>query len=144
MLGHRSTNIQLLADEFAAHGYLCVVPDLFHGNPFPLNGIEQDSATVAESIMGQIAGRKIENDQWAQTHPTERVDPVIESVIEVMRTEMGVESIGGVGYCFGGKYVARFLKPGKLDVGYIAHPTFLSMEELGGIAGPLSIAAAGR
>lgn len=30
----------------------------------------------------------------------------------------------------------------KLDVGYIAHPSFVSTEELRGIKGPLSIAAA--
>lgn len=45
---------------------------------------------------------------------------------------------------FGGKYVCRWLKEGNLDVGFTAHPSFVSVEELEGIKGPLSIAAAGK
>lgn len=54
------------------------------------------------------------------------------------------QKIGGVGYCFGAKYVVRHLNPDvfKIDVGYIAHPSSVTMEELRGIKGPLSIAAA--
>ena len=36
------------------------------------------------------------------------------------------------------------MKPGKIDVGYTAHPSFVTHEELGGINGPLSIAASGK
>lgn len=42
------------------------------------------------------------------------------------------------------QYVCRFAKPGKFDVGYTAHPSFVTEEELGGITTPLSIAAAGK
>jgi dienelactone hydrolase len=35
------------------------------------------------------------------------------------------------------------MKPGQIDVGYHAHPTGTTHEELAGIQGPLSIAAAG-
>lgn len=54
------------------------------------------------------------------------------------------QKIGGVGYCFGAKYVVRHLQPysGKFDSGYIAHPSFVSAEELCAIKGPLAIAAA--
>jgi hypothetical protein len=41
------------------------------------------------------------------------------------------------------QYVARFLKNGKLDAGYTAHPSLLTKEELGVIEKPFSIAAAG-
>lgn len=49
-------------------------------------------------------------------------------------------------YTIQAKYVVRFLKPeeGKVDVGYIAHPGFVELEELSAITGPLSIAAAGE
>jgi dienelactone hydrolase len=47
-----------------------------------------------------------------------------------------------IGYCFGGKYVPRFLASGKgIDVGFIAHPSSLEASEIQGIAGPISIAA---
>jgi dienelactone hydrolase len=73
-----------------------------------------------------------------------KVDPIVESVIKHLRGELGVKRLGGVGYCFGGKYVCRWLKEGSLDVGYTAHPSFVDAEELQAIKGPLSIAAAGK
>ncbi|RAL58671.1 hypothetical protein DID88_002977 [Monilinia fructigena] len=55
----------------------------------------------------------------------------------------GYTKIGAVGYCFGGKYVARYLAEGKgIDVGYVAHPSFIEEDELRAIKGPFSIAAA--
>lgn len=50
-----------------------------------------------------------------------------------------------MGYCYGGKYVCRYLKKeGMLDVGFMAHPTMVEGDELRGVKGPLSIAAAGK
>lgn len=45
-----------------------------------------------------------------------------------------------------GKYVVRWLKKGdvQVDVGYVAHPSFVEPNELAGISGPLSISAAGK
>ena len=40
------------------------------------------------------------------------------------------------------QWVARFLRDSVLDVGYTAHPSFISRAELAAIQGPLSIAAA--
>lgn len=77
---------------------------------------------------------------------TGTVDPIIESVIKVLRDEMGIKRLGAVGYCFGGKYVCRWLREGesKVDVGFVAHPSFVDAEEVEAVQGPLSIAAAGR
>lgn len=83
------------------------------------------------------------------------VDPIIESVIRELRADggeenegkggYGVKRLGGVGYCFGGKYVCRWLKGDStgLDAGFVAHPSFVDASEIANIAGPLSIAAAG-
>ncbi|KAF7115808.1 hypothetical protein CNMCM5793_003448 [Aspergillus hiratsukae] len=119
-------NAQLLADEFAGNGYLAVIPDLFQKDAISLSDMESGKADLPA---------------WLPKHQTANVDPVVESTIKYLRQELGVKKIAGVGYCFGGKYVCRFLKPGKIDVGYTAHPSFVSKEELGAIAGPLSIAA---
>lgn len=127
VIGYKFTNVQLIADEFAARGYFVVLPDLFNGDSVPLNRPE---------------GFQIQD--WLKNHLPQEVDPIIDSVLADMRERYGCQRIGGVGYCFGGRYVARFLRPGtgKLDVGYTAHPTMMSAEELSGIQGPLSIAAA--
>lgn len=105
------------------------MPDLFHGDPHPLNpGPDFD---LMKWLFGEPG------------HKWPRVDPVVEAVIKEMRGPLGCKRIGAVGYCFGGKYVVRFLKQGKLDAGYVAHPSLIEADELKAIEGPLSIAAAG-
>ncbi|KAL9091409.1 MAG: hypothetical protein Q9165_004795 [Trypethelium subeluteriae] len=143
VIGHEATNAQLydsnsvsfksdvsltshsIADQFAANGYFCVMPDLFEGDPVPLNRPESfDIGT------------------WRQGHGNERVDPIVEATIKEMRSNLGVKKIGAVGYCFGAKYVFRFLKDGLIDAGFVAHPSFVDAEEVKSITGPISIAAA--
>lgn len=52
------------------------------------------------------------------------------------------QRIAGVGYCFGAKYVARFLDDKSLNVGYVAHPSFVDDEEINAMKGPFAISAA--
>ncbi|KGO73417.1 Dienelactone hydrolase [Penicillium italicum] len=120
-------NAQLLADEFANNGYLTIVPDLFHGDKMNLSDLQSG---------------KVDLSAWLSNHQVSSAEPVVESTIKYARETLGVKKIGAVGYCFGGKYVCRSLKPGQIDVGYSAHPSFISHEELSAIKGPFSIAAA--
>lgn len=72
-------------------------------------------------------------------------DAIVESTIKTMRSELGVKKIGAVGYCYGGKYVARFLAPGKgLDAGFTAHPSNVQVGEWEAVSGPVSIAYGGK
>lgn len=127
VMGMDFINIHLIADQFAANGYFVAIPDLFNGNVVPLN------PPADFDLM-----------KWISTElpkvPT--VDAVVEATIKDLRGSHGVKKIGGVGYCFGGKYVCRWLKEGKLDAGYTAHPSFVEADEVRGIQGPLSISAA--
>jgi dienelactone hydrolase len=117
-----------IADQYAANGYLTLVPDLFDGNTCPLNPPpEFDLMAWVKNELPKV----------------ETVDTKCESVIKYARGDLGVKRLGAVGYCFGGKYVCRWLKPGKIDVGFTAHPSFVDAEEVKGLQGPLSIAAAG-
>ncbi|KIX93606.1 uncharacterized protein Z520_10784 [Fonsecaea multimorphosa CBS 102226] len=76
-------------------------------------------------------------------HTTKEVDPIIHRCIEYLRDEHGMQRLGAVGYCFCAKYVCRFPKgDGLIDVGYLAHPSFVSEEKLKAIKLPISIAAA--
>jgi len=127
IIGHKLINVQLLADQFAANGYFVVIPDLFNGDSVPINRPE------GFNVM-----------DWVKNHTPVATDPIITTVIKELRETFGVKRLGGIGYCFGGKYVCRFLKPGQLDVGFMAHPGMVDAEELAGIQGPLSIAAAIR
>jgi len=121
-------NSQLLADSFATAGYTVVMPDLFHGDPHPINDDTVDLWA------------------WLAKHPVGRVDPVVEGALKALRNNGQFEWVGAVGYCFGAKYLVRWLKRSdqKIDAGFVAHPSFVEAEELRSITGPLSIAAAER
>jgi len=135
-MGHALINPQLIADQFAANGYWVVMPDLFQGDAIELN---------------QLGGGNFDIMAWltkggpeGKGHLPDTVDPIVEKTLAYMK-EQGAKRIGAVGYCFGGKYVARFLAEGKgVDVGFTAHPSFVDEAELRGMTGPLSIAAAGE
>ncbi len=58
---------------------------------------------------------------WRSKHGVEQIDPIVEAAVKYLK-EKGFKKIGAVGYCFGGKYVCRFLNGRGVDVGYSAHP----------------------
>lgn len=137
-----------MADQFAANGYYTFMPDLFNKDAMKLNPPE------GFEIMKWLA----EGTGGKNPHTKEAVDPIVEKSIKYLQ-EKGYKKIGAVGYCFGAKYVVRFMPTGKgIDVGYVAHPSygpsprcssftneypsFVDEEELAAIKGPLSIAAA--
>ncbi|KAL6885758.1 dienelactone hydrolase [Trichoderma evansii] len=123
-------NSQLLADSFAAKGYTTLIPDVFNGDAIPLNKFPTTNLSnwISEGFDGK------------NPHTTEYVDPIIIAAIKTLR-ELGIDRIGGVGYCFGAKYVIRHFKSG-IEAAFIAHPSFVEEDELAALAGPLSIAAA--
>ncbi|KAI1134224.1 dienelactone hydrolase [Hypoxylon sp. FL0543] len=124
-------NSQLLADQFAANGYLTLIIDPFKGDALTLNrppGFDL-GAWLAHGSTGD------------NPHTKEAVDPIIETAIKYLKEEKGVKKLGAVGYCFGAKYVVRHFKDG-IQAGYIAHPSFVDEDELEGFKAPLSIAAA--
>jgi dienelactone hydrolase len=124
-----SDTVRSLADSFAQAGYLVVAPDYFRGDPAPT-----DLVTPGFNIMS-----------WLPKHPESDVESILDTAMKHMKGELGVKKVGAVGYCFGGKYVARYMAKGKgLDAGFVAHPSRMEKSELGAIAGPFSIAAAGK
>ncbi|KAJ9144102.1 Alpha/beta-hydrolase [Pleurostoma richardsiae] len=124
-------NSQLMADQFAANGYLTLIPDVFNGDALSLNRPE------GFDIMKWLT----QGSDGQNPHTKEYVDPIVVQAIKALKEEYGAKKVGALGYCFGGKYVCRHYKSG-IDVGYIAHPSFVEEDELASISGPLSIAAA--
>jgi dienelactone hydrolase len=128
VLGFSFRNTRLVANAFAANGYLTIIPDLFQG---------------AEVTWPVTADFNLQTYMDTTMPRPGTVDPIIETMVVWLKCDMEVSKIGGVGYCFGGKYICRWLRDGGLDAGYVAHPSFVEKEEVEGINGPLSIAAAG-
>jgi len=125
--GPHYPNTQLIADRFALKGYLTVVPDLWKGDPVQ---------------PSEFAAGKVDLQKWGAKHGTETTDPIIDGIFEYLKKDLKIEHLAGVGYCLGAKYVVRNLKDSRLNVGYIAHPSFVTSEELSAVTKPLTIAAA--
>ncbi|KAH8746377.1 dienelactone hydrolase [Diaporthe sp. PMI_573] len=121
-------NSQLMADQFAENGYHTIIIDVFNGDKFP-------NPPPADIMKWFVEGTNGDNP-----HTKEAVDPIVETALKYLK-EQGFTKIGALGYCFGAKYVVRHYKDG-IQVGYVAHPSFVDEDELAAITGPLSIAAA--
>lgn len=94
VIGHRFINAQLIADQLAANGYFVVMPDLFHGDPVPLN-----NRPPGFDLMAWLNG--------PPGHLPDRVDPVVQSVLKEMKSNMGCERVAAIGYCFGVSFSIR-------------------------------------
>lgn len=128
-------NSQFIADQLAANGYYTVIPDLFNKDSLS-NPYRPENFTIMNWIQHGLHGDK--------PHTVAEVDPIVAKALDHLEAE-GYTDIGAVGYCFGGKYVARFMseeKGKRIKVGYVAHPSFVEEAELAAIRGPFSISAA--
>ncbi|KAL2264338.1 hypothetical protein VTK26DRAFT_6581 [Humicola hyalothermophila] len=125
-------NSQLHADQFAANGYLTLLLDTFNGDALPLGDRGPDFDFFGWLNYGS---------DGKNPHTAAAVDPIVLDGIKVLKEEYGIKKLGGVGYCFGAKYVVRHFKDG-IDVGYTAHPSFIEEDELAAITGPFAISAA--
>ncbi|KAF8471263.1 dienelactone hydrolase family-domain-containing protein [Kalaharituber pfeilii] len=126
IFGNKYVNSQLVADKFAALGYLVIVPDYFKG----------DAVSPPEELPPDF-----DLDKWLAAHPPEMLQPAIDDAYEGVMKEFKPKSIGAVGMCYGAKYAVRLLN-GKVNAAFIAHPSYVELDEIAAITGPLSIAAA--
>jgi len=82
---------------------------------------------------------------WLGRHGPDVTDPIISTTIKALREEYRVKKIGAVGYCYGGRYVIRFLSKDKgLDAGFAAHASLVQANEFEEVDRPLSLAIAGK
>jgi dienelactone hydrolase len=79
-----------MADQLAANGYYTLLPDLFDGDPVPMN--KAMKVTLMEWLQNGTDGK--------HPHTTATVDPIVEKAIKYLREEKGFKKIGAVGYCF--------------------------------------------
>lgn len=95
------TNSQLMADQYAANGYTCVIPDIFNGDALSLN---RPAGFDLKKWIGEGSDGK-------SPHNIATIDPIIEATINTIKGELGFTKIGAVGYCFGCKVGAAFIMP---------------------------------
>lgn len=85
-------NSQLIADQFAANGYLALLLDIFNGDAV-------STFPPGFDVMSWIA----KGSDGKTPHTKEAIDPIIVEGIQALRGEYGVTKLGAVGYCFGAK-----------------------------------------
>ena len=88
-------NSKLIADQYAANGYLCVVPDLFNGDQLPEDGLSSGKIDVMKWLQ--------EGSDGKNPHTPETVDPIVAETLKWLKSEKGATKIGASGYCFGAK-----------------------------------------
>ena len=118
---------KLLADSFARAGFVTVAPDLFDGVPAPADLNQPGFNTTA----------------FLAKYNATVTDPKLATSIKYLREVLGAKSVGGTGYCFGGRYAFRLAAEGKgLDAAFTAHPSGLEDGEITAATKPASIASA--
>jgi dienelactone hydrolase len=92
-------NSKLMADQYAANGYLTLIIDIFNGDALPLN------RPAGLDIMAWVA----KGSTGDNPHTKEAVDPIVLEAIKAMKEKYSITKLGAVGICFGAKVGARSL-----------------------------------
>lgn len=121
--GNKFNNVLLIADEISKNGdYLVLIPDILKDDPV-------------------IPGADLQ--KWLPNHTAEITAPIVDDFLQKVKQELKPKFLAGIGYCFGAKYAVQNLSStGYLDSAAIAHPSFVSIEEVKAIKKPIIISAA--
>lgn len=122
IFGHRYNNVLLVADAISKSGYKVLIPDILNGDPLKPGDDFQP---------------------WLPKHTPEITAPIVDNFLKRVKEELKPTFLGGIGYCFGAKFAVQNLSiNGYLDAAAVAHPSFVSMEEVKAIKRPIIISAA--
>ncbi|KRZ98239.1 uncharacterized protein AC631_06001 [Debaryomyces fabryi] len=80
---------------------------------------------------------------WLEKHGSSTTRPIVDSFLAQLTKEKSPKSLFGIGYCFGAKYcIQNLAKDGYFTAGAVAHPSFVSVEEVEAVTKPVLISAA--
>lgn len=122
-------NTLLIADQFASKcGYTTYIPDILF----------DDHIDISVMQKGEI-----DFNDWKNKHSNEITRPVVEKAMKAIKDLNKDKKICVIGYCFGAKFAVQQMAEGGLaDVGAVAHPSFVAIEEIEAIKKPLLISCA--
>ncbi|KAL0484306.1 AIM2 [Acrasis kona] len=111
-IGHTFINAQLAADTFAELGNVDVfIPDIVNGEGIPVS---------------YLSGEKYDVAAWVSRHPKETCRHIIFDAARSLKSDMGYEKIGVVGYCFGGWGTLELGASDLVNAVAVAHPSLLN------------------
>lgn len=126
IFGIKLNNVLLIADQMAARGYQVYIPDILFNDPV----VKLDGST--------------DFNAWLANHPADKVHTLVTKYLTDLRKELNPKFVGVVGYCYGAKFAVQQVNKASAlaDCCAIAHPSFVSMEEVEAIGKPILISAA--
>ena len=122
-------NTLLIADQFASKsGFTTYIPDILFDDQISLE---------------DLGSGKVDVPKWLGNHSNEITKPIVENVLKAIKEQNPNKKICVIGYCFGAKYaVQQGSKEGIADVVAIAHPSFVTIEEVEALNVPILISCA--
>lgn len=124
--GHNLKNVNLIADKLAKVGkYQVYIPDILKGDPY-------DSSKGFEHFP-----------VWMENHDPAETQATVGKFLKGIHNDLSPSFVGLIGYCFGAKYaIQQITKDGPADAAAVAHPSFVTMDEVEAIAKPILISSA--
>jgi dienelactone hydrolase len=104
---------QLLADDFARHGFYTVVPQLF-----------RDCAPANARELGGAFNINV----WYARNSIEYSEPRVRKVLAALK-ESGCTKVGVTGYCYGARTGFNFAFENAISALVISHPALLKIPE---------------
>jgi carboxymethylenebutenolidase len=123
VFGYNAPLLLKLADKVGAAGYLTLVPDLLHGDPF----------------AGDWSGLP---ERRAKHLPTGAPVTETKHLVEVVKRTTGVESVGLAGFCWGAKVAVCVAKEKVVNAIVQLHPGAVEASDYAQVAVPISVLAA--
>lgn len=106
----------------ALSGYLVVVPDFLHGDPFDLNNPNNRA-------------------KWLEDHSPQKAFEEAKPIVAALK-EKGMSSIGAAGYCWGAKVVVELAKFQEIQAAVLLHPSLLTVDDIKEVKCPISMLGA--
>ncbi|CAM0955612.1 unnamed protein product [Alopecurus aequalis] len=119
--GFQAPKLRKIADQVADEGYLVVVPDLLHGDPF------KDAA-------------KIPFKEWIKTHSPIEAAEKTKALIAALKKQ-GVSAVGVGGYCWA-KVAVELSKSTEIEVVVISHPSLVTVDDIKEVKHPIEVLGA--
>lgn len=154
VFGWEFKNTRLLADNYAKAGFYCYIPDVQQGDSLPVSFLQnvepplkdqEQEGLVDKAKNTAIVGATL--GPWLVRHREGVSEPIISGFINTVRNIPGTNSVGAIGFCWGGRYAilqAHGKKEGSVggvDAAYACHPSLVAIPgDFDPVTKPLSLA----
>lgn len=135
IFGWEFVNARLYADELAKQtGFLVVLPDMMKGYAFSTDVLQKPTGLIQNVVQkAKFAGLIYDFGKLRYNLKDKDVLDIGLAVIQDLRSNYGIKSIGVHGFCFGGKYSTLLGHRGPeqsaspIQAYAAGHPSFLSL-----------------